>query len=109
MSRLKSGALVLLLAIPFGLYIAWQVQSTARADIAAPEPPSEKGMPGKDQIAASKAKAEKWVGDVRRMSTVALQYRAPGAEDRVEDSACAAVVKSAAARSADLTDLEKFV
>jgi hypothetical protein len=100
---------VLLLAIPFGLYVAWQVQSTARADIAAPEPPPEKGVPGREQLTASRAKAEKWVGDVRRASAVALQYRAPGGEDRVEDPACAAVVKSASARSADLTDLEKFV
>lgn len=109
MSRMKSGAILLLLLIPFGLYCAWQVQSVTSADLSAAEPPSEKGLPGKDQLAAGKAKAEKWAGDVKRASAVTMQYRAPTAEDAIEDAGSKSLATAVASRAADLTDLEKFL
>lgn len=109
MSRMRSGVILLLLAVPFALYGAWQVQSVAGTNLGPAEPPSEKGLPGKDQLAAARARAERWAGDVRRAAAVALQYRAPTAEDAIEDPAAKSVAAAAAARAADLTDLEKFL
>src|SRR5262245_42608037 len=109
MSRMKSGAILLLLMIPFGLYCVWQVQSVTSTDLSAAEPPSEKGLPDKDQLAAGKAKAEKWAGNVKRASDVAMQYRATTPEDAIEDGAAKAVANAAASRATDLTDLEKFL
>ena len=40
---------------------------------------------------------------------MALQFRAPGKEDATADAECKAVSEAAARRSADLTDLEKFL
>ncbi len=109
MSGLKSGALLLLLAIPFALYILWQVQAGAQTDFAGPAAPSEKGLPDGKRLTDTKAKAEKWSSDVRQASGVALQYRAPGPEDKAEDADCNAIAKAVAARAVDLTDLEKFL
>jgi hypothetical protein len=109
MSGLRSGAIALLLAIPFALYIAWQVQAYTRNDLLGSDAPSDKGPPGKDQLTVSKAKTEKWAGDVRKVSSVALQFRAPGTDDATTDDDCTALTRAVAARSADLTDLEKFL
>ena len=109
MSGLRSGAIALLLAIPFALYIAWQVQAYTRNDLLGSDAPSDKGLPGKDQLVASKTKTEKWAGDVRKVSSVALQFRAAGTDDATTDDDCTALTRAVAARSADLTDLEKFL
>ncbi|MCE9560470.1 MAG: hypothetical protein K8U57_00300 [Planctomycetes bacterium] len=109
MSRLQSGGLVLLLAIPFALYIVWQVQAGARADFASPSPPTEKGLPDSKKLTETKAKTEKWANDVRQASAVALQYRAPGPEDKSDDADCTALAKAAAVRAGNLNDLEKFL
>jgi len=109
MSGLKSGGLVLLLAIPFALYIVWQVQVGARADFVSPPAPTEKGLPDSKKLADTKAKTEKWANDVRQASAVALQYRTPGPEDKADDADCTALAKAAAVRATDLTDLEKFL
>ncbi|HEV3440360.1 MAG TPA: hypothetical protein VG122_23605, partial [Gemmata sp.] len=109
MSGLKSGVIVLLLAIPFFAYGSWQGLGASRVDLIVSEPPSDKGLPGKDQIAAAKAKIEKWVGDIRTVESVAFQFRQPGASDSVSDDDCKALIKSVAARSADLNDLDKFL
>jgi hypothetical protein len=109
MSGLKSGAILLLLVIPFGLYAAWQVQALTRGDLLVSDAPSEKGLPAKEQLAERRAKTEKWAGDVRKASAVALQFRVPGPEDATADAECKALSDAAARRSADLTDLGKFL
>ncbi len=109
MSGLKSGMIVLLLAVPFVVYGVFQVQAAAQSDLIADDPPSDKGLPTKEQLAAAKIKAEKWAGDVREVSAVALQFRAAVAVDPAADKECTALAKLVAARSADLTDLEKFL
>jgi hypothetical protein len=109
MSVLKSGAILLLLAIPFFLYGAWQVQGVTNLNLIAADPPADKGLPSKEQIAANKAAAEKWGGDVRTVESVAFQFRQPGPGDFVSDSDCKNFMKTVAARSADLNDLEKFL
>ena len=109
MSRLKSGAVLLLLAIPFVLYAVWQLQGVTRADLIISDPPSEKGLPTKEQLATTRAKAEKWASDVRKTSAVVFQYRVPTAEDAAEDADCTALARAVAMRSADLADLETFL
>jgi hypothetical protein len=109
MSGLKSSAIVLLVAIPFGLYVAWQVQKVTTGDLLVSEAPSEKGVPGKEQLATTRAKAERWVGEVRKASAVVYQFRAPGADDTTADAECTALVRATGTRAADLSDLEKFL
>jgi hypothetical protein len=107
MSVLKSGAILLLLTIPFVLYAAWQVQTLTRGDLLVSDAPSEKGLPAKEQLADRRTKTEKWVGDVRKASAVALQFRTP--KGAIPDPECEAVAAAAARRSDDLTDLDKFL
>src|SRR5437773_1355746 len=109
MGGLKSGAILLLLAVPFALYAAWQVRGVSRADLIVSDPPSDKGVPAKEQLAAARAKAEKWSADVRKAAAVTYQFRAPGPDDAAADDECNALARSAAARSAELTDLEQFL
>jgi hypothetical protein len=109
MSGLRSGAIILLLAVPFGLYVAWQVQGVSRVDLIVPDPPSEKGFPGKEQLAATRAKTDRWAGDVQKAAAVAFQFRPHSADDAASDEDCNALAKAAAARAADLTDLERFL
>ncbi len=109
MTRMKSGAILLLLAIPFALYLAWQVQAATRPQLVGTSAPSEKGLPSKEQLTASVAQTEKWASDVQRVGTVAFQYRQPGASDATDCTDCTATTKAVAARSADLIDLETFL
>jgi hypothetical protein len=109
MSGLRHGVVLLLLAVPFGLYAAWHVQSVSRADLIVSDPPSDKGLPGKEQLAATRAKTEKWSGDLRKAARVTYQFRAPEADDVASDPDCKALAESAAKRAADLTDLETFL
>lgn len=109
MSRLRSGVILLLLAIPFALYGAWQARTISHLDGNDPVSPGQKKLPGKDQLAAARIKSEKLTGEVRALEAVALQFRQPTASDRVDDEVCKALLKEFAARSADLTDLDKFL
>ena len=109
MSGLKSGAIVVLLAIPFALYSAWQVQGVTRADMIVSDPPSDKGLPTKEQLAAVRGKAEKWAVDVRKASVVVYQYRAPVGDDKADDEDCNKLAKAVALRAADLGDLDTFL
>ena len=108
MSGVKSGLIVLLLAVPFALYAAWQVRSLAGGDLFTSSR-SDAKLPTKDDVAERRAKAERFAADVRKASAVALQYRQPEAADKTADPECDAVAKAAAKRAADLTDLEKFL
>jgi hypothetical protein len=107
MSRLRSGAVILLLAVPFALYAAWQVWAVARAGAAAPAPPAR--PPAADQLAAVKARADGWRQEAERAGAVVLQYRRTGAGDKVADPDLAAAAAAAADRAADLSDLEAFL
>src|SRR5262245_11592433 len=109
MAELRNGVVLLVLAVPFGLYVAWQVRGVSRADLLPSDPPSDKGLPGRDQLAAARAKTERWSGDVRKAAAVTLQFRAPGSEDVTSDEECTALARAAARRAADLTDLEQFL
>ena len=109
MSGLKSGGIILLLAIPFGLYIAWQVQGVSRADLMVAAPPSEKGLPSKEQLVATAEKTDRWASEVRTAAAVTLQFRPQSTDDVTSDAECNALARSAAVRAADLTDLEKFL
>jgi hypothetical protein len=109
MAGLRNGVVLLVLAVPFGLYAAWQVQGVSRADLLLPDPPTDKGLPGKEQLAATRAKTERWAGDVRKAAAVTLQFRTPGPDDAAGDGDCNALARAAARRAADLTDLEQFL
>lgn len=105
---LKSGGLLLVLAVPMALYVAWQVNGVVRADLVLAEPPADRGAP-KEQLAVLRAKTAAWAGDVRKAATVAQQYRPAGAEDATADADATAVVKTSAVRAADLNDLDLFL
>ena len=109
MSGLRSGAIVLLLAVPFGLYVAWQLNLYTRVDLVGSDAPTDKGLPTKEQLADRKTRTEKWANDVRKAGAVAYQFRAPTADDTPTDEDCSALSRAAGVRSADLTDLEKFL
>jgi hypothetical protein len=109
MSALKSGALILLLAIPFFAYGAWQVRGITHLDMIVSDPPLDKGAPSKEKIAAVKSATEKWEGDIRTLEMVAFQFRQPEASDTVADNDCKNLIKLIAARSADLNDLSVFL
>jgi hypothetical protein len=109
MSVFKSGAILLLLAIPFFVYGAWQIRSVTHLDLIVSDPPAEKGSPTKEQIASNKTAAEKWEGEIRTLESVTFQFRQPGAGDIATDSDCKALMKSISARSAELNDLELFL
>ena len=109
MSWFKSGAVILMLAAPFALYVAWQLYAGSRLDLIAKDPPPEKEGPSKDQLAKSKEKADAWDNDVKKMEAVAFQFRQPIATDAVSDSDCKTAVNTLAARAADLTNLDKFL
>jgi hypothetical protein len=109
MSVLKSGLIVLLMAVPFFLYAAWQVRGLADVRALTSDPPADKGPPPKEKVDANKATAEKGVADARTLESLALQFRQPGAGEAVSDPAAKALQGSIAARSAELTNLEKFL
>jgi hypothetical protein len=108
MTGAKSGLIVVLLAVPFGLYAAWQLRALARGDFFASGNPDAK-LPTKDAMAERRAAAERFTEDVRRASAVALQYRVPEPADKTSDPECDAVAGAAAKRSADLIDLQRFL
>lgn len=108
MRALKSGGLLLILAIPMALYVAWQVNGVVRTDLVLSDPPVDRGAT-KEQLAAQRAKAAAWAGEVRKAAAVVQQYRPAGAEDASPDPDASAVVKASAARAADLNDLDLFL
>lgn len=108
MSKLKSGAILLLLAIPFVLYILWQVQGVTRADLSAAEPPAEKNLPDKEKLEKTKLRTDKWVGDIHKASGMVLQYRQSDGNDPLDDD-CRALTKASAKRSAPLTNLRSLL
>ncbi len=109
MSVLKSGAIFLLLAIPFFAYAAWEIRGVTHLDSIVSVPPSTRGLPTKEQIAVEKSAADRWENDVRAVESVAFQFRQPGASDTVTDGDCKSLMKAIASRSADLSDLDKFL
>jgi hypothetical protein len=109
MFSVKNGGLLFLLAVPFALYIGWQVREVARIDRANLAPPSTTGLPNRDQLNAIRARADTWAGEVRKVAAVALQFRTLTADDLVTDSECSALAKAAADRGANLNDLETFL
>ena len=108
MSGWKGGGLLLILAAPLAFYAAWQVKGVVRADMVVSDVPPDRGGT-KEQLAATKAKAAAWAGDVRKASGVALQYRQKEAADATGDPVAAEAVSAAAARAANLTDLDLFL
>ncbi len=109
MIGLKGRALLLVLGVPFALYAAWQVNGVARADLVASDPPADRGAP-KDQLAAARAKSAAWAADARKAVGVAWKYQPAGPDDATPDNAPAAgVTQAAAARTAELSDLDRFL
>ena len=108
MSGRKGGGLLLLLAIPLVIYVAWHVKGVVRADMVVSDVPADRGAT-KEQLTESKNKATKWAAETRKATEVALQYRQPEKGDVPADASAAEVVKTAAARAADLTDLNVFL
>ena len=102
MTGARSASVLVLLAVPFGLYAAWQVRAAARGG----SPPPADKLPTKDDVANRRARAEAWAAGVRKAAAVAVQFRAPDAADRTGDAECDALAAAAARRAADLADLE---
>lgn len=108
MSGIRGTGLLLILAAPLAAYVAWQANTVIGADRATAEPPAERGPPA-DQLAATRDKAAAHAADVRKAQTAAVQYRAATADDATRDPDVKAVVDAAAARAADLSDLDLFL
>jgi hypothetical protein len=109
MKSLTGGALLLVLGVPLALYAALAVKAVARADLLGGDPPADRGA-SKDQLAALRAKAANWLGEVRKASTVAGQYRAAKVpDDDSSEVTVRAAVKAASARAKDLIDVDRFL
>lgn len=108
MSKLTGGALLLVLGVPLALYAALALKAVARADLVGGDPPADRGA-SKDDLAKLRAKAGNWLGEVRKATTVAGQYRAATAEDNSPDRAVDAAVKAASARAKNLLDVDRFL
>lgn len=106
MNAVKNSALLLALAVPFALYGVWQVHTATRLD--APAAPPNSGLTP-DQLATSSAKAAAAATETRKAVEVAVQFRTPTPADKSTDPDADATVKAAAARAADLADLDKFL
>jgi hypothetical protein len=108
MSRMRSGTILLILAAPFALYIAWQLQRLFRGESGSPTP-DQGSLPSRDYLAARHAKAEALGADVGKASAVALQFRTPAVGDAASEPTAKAVADAATKRSHDLGDLERFL
>lgn len=108
MNAVKNSARLLALAVPFVLYAAWQVHSATRLDAGTRALPADTG-PTQEQLAASSAKTAAAVTETRKAIEVTWQYRPAAPVDKSADPNVDATVKAAAARSADLADLDKFL
>jgi hypothetical protein len=108
MGGIKSGGLLLILAVPMGLYIAWQINGVVRTDLVLSDAPPDRGGT-KEQLAALHTKTTAWAGEVQKAGAVTEQYRAAGPEDACTDADATALVKASAARAADLNDLDAFL
>jgi hypothetical protein len=109
MKKSKGGMLLLLvLSTPLAAYAAWHVKGVVRTDMVVSDPPADRGG-SKDQLAAGKDKAVKWASDARKASTVAVQFRGVEPADIPADAGAAEAVRAAAARAADLNDLDQFL
>ncbi|QJW96774.1 hypothetical protein [Frigoriglobus tundricola] len=106
--KARGGGLLLLLAVPFGLYVGWQVNGVARTDMIASAPPADRGAT-KDQLEKAHARTAAWAGEVRKAVAVTWQFRPAGPEDLTPDAAASGVVRASALRSADLNDLDLFL
>lgn len=102
------GGLLLLLGIPFALYVAWQINGVVRTDLVLSEVPADRGG-SKEQLAAARAKAAAWAVEARKAAAVAWQYRPAAPEDASADEAAAGLIRASATRSADLDDLDRFL
>ncbi|VTU00703.1 unnamed protein product [Gemmataceae bacterium] len=105
----RNSAVPVALAVPFALYALWAVWAGVRAELAAPVVPAAGAAPDEKKHAEARARAEKFARDVRATAAVALGVRGPAPGDRIEDADCLALTRAAAARAADLTDLEQFL
>jgi|GEM_PF-2964679 len=108
MRGLKGGGFLLVLGIPLALYCALQIKGVVRADMIVSNPPEDRGAT-KEKLTADHAKTTAWLNEVRKATTIAGQYRQAGPEDVSRDDMVASAVKTSAARSADLNDLDLFL
>src|SRR5437660_1504189 len=107
MGGVKSGIL-LVLAIPFALYVAWQINGVVRTDLVLSELPPDRGAP-KEKHTEARTKAAAWAGEAKKAAEVAWQYRVATPNDASPDEAVTGVVRASATRSADLNDLDLFL
>lgn len=108
MSGVKGAGLLLILAAPLGAFVVWQATVAVGADRAVAEPPAERGAP-KEQLSAARERAAAHAAEVRKAAGLAVQYRAPTADDATRDPDAKGTIDAAAARAADLTDLDLFL
>ncbi len=102
------GGFLLLLAIPFGLYAAWQVNGVARTDMIVSDAPVDRGAT-KEQLEKARARTAAGADEVRKAVALTWQFRSPGPEDLTTDAAATSVTRASALRSADLNDLDLFL
>ncbi len=107
MSGLKGGALLLVLGVPLAGYCALQVKSVASSETV-PGAPQERS-PSQQKLDGERARAAALASDARKALELAEQFRAAGPTDTTSDPAATAVVKAAAVRAADLSDLDQFL
>ncbi|HEY1188558.1 MAG TPA: hypothetical protein VGE74_12975 [Gemmata sp.] len=106
MNAVKNSALLLALGAPFALYAVWQVHSATRADVTAAPPPADTG-PTNEQLAASRTKAAAFAAASR--NALDGSWQSAGPVPTSTDPAAAEALQAAAARAADLADLERFL
>ncbi len=106
MSGLKSSGLLLILAAPLIVYALWQFRGLVHTDQALPEPPSDRGAA--DQAGQSRSEAAA-ASDVREAAAFTIQFSTTPPAVPIADRDAVALIKAAAARSADLNDLDAFL
>jgi hypothetical protein len=108
MKSLTGGALLLVLGVPLALYAALAVKSVARADLVGGDPPADRGA-NKDALAKARAGAASWLGEVRKATTVAGQYRTASAEDDSREPPVSAAIRAASNRAQNLSNADQFL
>jgi hypothetical protein len=107
MRGLKGGGLLLILAVPLALYVAWQAGGVVRTDLVA-EPPPDRGAT-REQLEAVHKRASAWADEVQKAVAFEEQFLGTGAGNDCSDADAKAVVKAATARANELKDLDLFL
>lgn len=109
MLTLRWGMRLLVLALPFAGYVAYQVQTVVRLDWLAKPSSWDAGLPSTEQFTANRVGIEKWATEVHTAADIARQFRPVVPNAPLTDEDASVFAQAAVARAATLADLEKFL